>query len=357
MAEILGVGVTHSPSLITPDELKNYSLTRALRNERIPAERKNPENWPAPMRQEWGDDQGYASALHHRQKLVDGFRKIRAELDAFNPDAVLVWGDDQYENFREDIIPAFCIMAYDEYECRPFAAKDGGARPNVWGEPAEKTFRYQGHPSARYLAGALIGDGFDVAYAYKPLHEPGLGHAFLNTLLYLDYDRQGFDYPIIPFAVNCYGSRIIRNRGGATPQTFTGPDGAQRELPADPPGPSPRRCMELGAAAARALQQSPWRVALIASSSWSHAFLTEKNSLLYCDVDSDRQRFEEFQAGDYEAWRTLTTAQIEDAGQQEMLNWMCLAGAMSELRRPPEIVEFLQTYVFNSSKCLALAKP
>ena len=28
MAEILGLGVTHSPSLIAPDELKNYSLTR-----------------------------------------------------------------------------------------------------------------------------------------------------------------------------------------------------------------------------------------------------------------------------------------------------------------------------------------
>ena len=29
MAEILGVGLTHSPSLIAPDELKNYSLTRS----------------------------------------------------------------------------------------------------------------------------------------------------------------------------------------------------------------------------------------------------------------------------------------------------------------------------------------
>ena len=357
MAEILGLGVTHSPSLIAPDELKNYSLTRALRNGRIPPERKNPEHWPAAMREEWGDDDGYASALYQRARLVDGFRRVRAELDAFRPDAVLVWGDDQYENFREDIIPAFCVMAYDEYECRPFTTKDGGARPNVWGEPADQTFRYRGHPAARFLAGALLADGFDVAYAYRPLHEPGLGHAFLNTLLYLDYDRQGFDYPVIPFAVNCYGSRVIRNRGGATPQVVSGADGVARELPPDPPGPSPQRCMALGAAAARALAASPWRVALIASSSWSHAFLTEKHWWLYCDVASDRQRFEEFKAGDYEAWRSLTTAQIEDAGQQEMLNWLCLAGALAELRRPPEIVEFLQTYVHNSSKCLAIARP
>ena len=224
------------------------------------------------MREEWGDDEGYTSALYQREKLVAGFRKVRAELDAFKPDVVLVWGDDQYENFKEDIIPAFCVMAHDEYECRPFAMNSGATRPNVWDEPAEKTFRYKGHPSARYLTGALIDEGFDVAYAYKPLHEPGLGHAFLNTLLYLDYDRAGFDYPVIPFAINCYGSRVIRNRGGATPQVVNGV-----EMAADPPGPSPKRCMELGAAAARAMQESPWRVALIASSSWSHAFLTEKN--------------------------------------------------------------------------------
>ena len=32
--------------------------------------------------------------------------------------------------------------------------------------------------------------GVDMAYAYKPLHFPGIAHAFLNTLLYLDYDRK-----------------------------------------------------------------------------------------------------------------------------------------------------------------------
>ena len=225
-------------------------------------------------------------------------------------------------------------------------------RRTVWNEPANKIFRYQGHESSRYLAGALLEDGFDIAYSYKPLHQQGLGHAFVNTLLYLDYDRKGFDYPVIPFSVNCYGSIIIRNRGGPITQMVDGV-----EMAKDPPGPSPRRCMELGAATARALQASPWRVALIASSSWPHAFLTPKNWWLYPDVESDLARFEELKAGNYEAWRGISNAQIEDAGQQEMLNWMCLAGAMQELDRKPEIVEFLQTYVFNSSKCLAVMKP
>ena len=57
-------------------------------------------NWPEPMRIEYGEDEGYASAVRLRERMVAGFRKLRRELDAFNPDFVVIWGDDQYENFR-----------------------------------------------------------------------------------------------------------------------------------------------------------------------------------------------------------------------------------------------------------------
>jgi hypothetical protein len=233
-------------------------------------------------------------------------------------------------------------------DCQPFALKDGGTKANAWNEPGDKHFQFPGHrPGARALASGLIERGIDMAYAYRPLHQPGLGHAILNTLLFLDYDRKGINYPVVPFLVNCYGSRVIRNRGGST----------EYESEPDPPGPSPRRCMEVGAATARVLKESPWRVALIGSSSWSHAFLTEKNFWLWPDVESDRARYEELAAGDYDAWRRLTTPQIEDAGQQELLNWMCLAGAMDELGRKPEIIDYYETYIFNSDKCLAVFKP
>ncbi len=350
MAEILGLGMTHSPSLIRPDEDGESSLKRTLReNDKVPAEMKIPTNWPEPMRIEYGEDEGLASSKRLRDRMVKGFRKLREELDAFNPDFVLVWGDDQYENFKEDIIPPFCVLAYDQFECQPFANKDGSTRRNVWNEPAEQTFRYPGNTkAARALVTGLIDQGIDMSYAYKPLHQPGLGHAILNTLLYLDYDRdKEFKYPVVPVLVNCYGSKVIRNRGGSM----------EYEKEPDPPGPSPKRCMEVGAATAKVLKDSPWRVALIASSSWSHAFLTEKNHWLYPDIESDRARFEELKDGDYAAWSRISTPQIEDAGQQEMLNWMCLAGAMSELGRKPEIIDYYETYIFNSTKCLAVFPP
>ena len=123
------------------------------------------------------------------------------------------------------------------------------------------------------LASRLIEEGFDTAYAYKPLHHP-LGHAFTNAILYLDYERKGFDYPFVPFAINCYGRKVLAQRGGLP--VF---DREIGEADFDPPAPSPRRLFDLGAATARILADSPYRVALIASSGWSHAFLTAEEQL------------------------------------------------------------------------------
>ena len=77
---------------------------------------------------------------------------------------------------------------------------------------------------------------------------------------------------------------------------------------------------------------------------------------MWPDVESDRARFEELQAGDYQAWSRISTAQVEDAGQQELLNWMCLAGAMDTLQYQAQIVDWYETYIFNSTKCLAIFK-
>ena len=186
MAEIIGVGCTHYPALITPDEDRGFPINVTLnRDERLPEELKDPLNWPEPMQKEYGDDQGMASAAVHRARLVEGFRRVRKEILDFDPDFVIVFGDDQYENFREDIIPPFCILAYEGFQCVPFM-RHGTPRRNVWEEPADKVFGYRGHPeAARFLASGLLDSGVDMAYAYKPLHEPGLAHAFINTLLYL----------------------------------------------------------------------------------------------------------------------------------------------------------------------------
>jgi hypothetical protein len=346
MGAILGLGVTHYPPLLGRDENMAHILRRVLKDPDLPERYRTPEGWPPPMRRDWGTDEGLAAARQHRQALIKGFRQARRQLDAFGPDLVLIWGDDQYENFREDVIPPFCVMAYDSIEHRPWTEERS---PNVWDEPKDTTFVYKGNrAAAKSLVSGLLGEGFDVSYAYRPLHHP-LGHAFMNTLLFLDYDRQGFPYPVVPFSVNCYGRRVISQYGGAATLAVTS---AEERL--DPPSPAPWRCFDLGAACARLLGASPWRVALVASSSWSHAFLTPKHHLLYPDVAGDRALYEQLRAGDYKAWRQTPLAAMEESGQQEVLNWMCLAGAMAELKRRPRETEFVESYLFNSNKVFAV---
>ena len=270
--------------------------------------------------------------------------KTRAALDAFKPDFVLIWGDDQYENFKEDIVPPYCISAYESFK---FASPPG----NVWGE-TDKTYELAGHrAAAKMLATRLIEEGFDTAYAYKPLHHP-LGHAFTNAIMYLDYHRKGFDYPIVPFAINCYGRRVLAQRGGLP--VF---DRVIDDADLDPPAPTPRRLFDMGAATARVLAESPYRVALLASSGWSHAFLTAKNNFLWPDTPSDRRMYEALRHCDWPTWRGYSGAAVEDSGQQEILNWVCLAGAMSELKRKPRETGFVDTWIFNSSKVFLIAPP
>ena len=348
MGAILGLGVTHYPPLAGQDENMARILQRILKDPDLPEQYRRPDGWPEPMRREYGADEGLAAARRHRDALVAGFRKARRRLDDFAPDLVVLWGDDQYENFKEDIIPPFCVLAYESIEHRPWAEGRWQTARNAWDEANDQTFVYKGHrAAAKALVGGLLETGFDVSYAYRPLHHP-LGHAFMNTLLFLDYDRQGFPYPVVPVSVNCYGRRVISQYGGVS--SFASLPTEER---LDPPSPSPSRCFDLGKASARVMAESPWRVALIASSSWSHAFLTPKHHLLYPDVDADRALYEKLRAGDYQAWRQTPLAALEDSGQQEMLNWMCLAGAMAELGQRPDETEFIQTYIFNSSKCFA----
>lgn len=351
MGEILGIGLSHYPGLVAKDENMNFALKRTLRDPGLPEAARNPDNWPEPMRQEWGTDQGTSAAARHREALVAEFRKARRAIDEFRPDFIVIWGDDQYENFKEDIIPAFCVLAYEEHRVRPWD-HDTTGRVNVWDEPADKEFRYKGHQmGGKYLASRLLEEGFDVAYAYKPLHH-GLGHAFLNIALFLDYDRQGFDYPIVPFQVNCYGRRVIFQRAGIPDLTKQPTEG---DL--DPPSPMPWRCFELGAATARVLQRSPWRVALVASGSWSHAFLTAKNNFIYPALDHDRELYEALRVGNWERWRNTPLSEIEENGDQEVLNWMCLVGAMAELGRKPDYSTFIESWIFNSPKCFAIFNP
>jgi len=324
MGQILGLGITHYPGLSIQGNLTRR-IKLCLADPALPEHLRSIDNWPEPMRRQWGTDEGQSHSELHRQEMIEGFRRARRALDEFQPDFCIIWGDDQFENYREDCVPAFSVLAYNAAEVQPWLHNQRGV--NSWNEPKDKSFTIRGHrKGGKHLASALLNEGFDIAYAYKPLHM-GLGHAFVNSVLYLDWDRTGFPYAVVPFTVNSYGRHLTGTQGiSPTPSK-----GRSLEGDEDPPGPQPWRCFQIGAATARAFADSPWKVALIASSSWSHSFLTAKHGRMYPDVESDKRYYESLRAGDWETWRNTTLEQAEDRGHQELLNWFCLAWAMAEL--------------------------
>ena len=67
--------------------------------------------------------------------------------------------------------------------------------------------------------------------------------------------------------------------------------------------------------------------------------------------------YQALQDGDFEYWRKYSLEQLEDAGQQEMLNWHPLMGAMQEIEAKLEYSDFVETGIFNSSKVAAVYSP
>ena len=343
MAEILALGISHYPPLTGHDNRMAGILRRMMQNPDLPANLRTPEGWPEAMRTEWGDDEGATSAARHRADLVGWMEQTRAALDAFDPDFVLMWGDDQYENFREDIIPPYCISAYDKFNFAP-------PRDNVWGE-TDKTYELAGNRgAAKMLASRLIEQGFDTAYSYKPLHHRARPRLYQCDLL-SRLRSQGFrlsDRPLRDQLLRPQGCLAARRRAGfrqdhSPTRTWTRPR------------PRPGGCSTLVPRRRASSRNSPYRVALLASSGWSHAFLTAKNHLPLprhavgsADVRASSRR-------QLRGMAELHGQAVEDSGQQEILNWMCLAGALSALERKPQETGFVDTWIFNSSKVFLIA--
>ena len=215
-----------------------FLLRRPARRSGIPAAAKDQSKWPDAMREEWGNDCGAAAGAAHPRRCSSDCARRAQRLDEFKPDFILMWGDDQYENFREDIIPPFSILAYDADDREALGAGTESAarckgKPNIWDEAAG--FRDQASIAiARRRNTSSSSCSSRSSTSPTPMSRSihkGLSHAFLNAVLYLDYDRKGFPHRIVPMPINCYGREVIGYRGFA--------DNLGHKPPPDPPSPEP----------------------------------------------------------------------------------------------------------------------
>src|SRR5947209_20499426 len=101
MAEILGVGCTHRPLMLRPNEDWTFMLRAALDDPDMPAAMKDPARWPAPLREELGNDWGGGSAARAREVYRADFAEAPRDIDAFMPAPIVIGGHAQYENVEE----------------------------------------------------------------------------------------------------------------------------------------------------------------------------------------------------------------------------------------------------------------
>ena len=143
MGEILGLGLSHYPGVAVPPEFQRNMLRGYVNNGRIPAEDyENQAGWPAPMRAEWGDDEGQAAARAHHARLVAGYRALRARLDAFAAGPGADLGRRPVRELQEGLHAAVLrLHPRRSSSAQPLAGAASAARfgtpQNVWGLPPD----------------------------------------------------------------------------------------------------------------------------------------------------------------------------------------------------------------------------
>src|SRR6202163_86660 len=105
MAEILGIGCTHRPVMLRRNEDWTGMMKASLDDPDMPEAMKNPASWPEQLREELGNDWGASTASRYREIYRRHFAEARQALDEFQPDLIVMWGDDQYKILKKTISP------------------------------------------------------------------------------------------------------------------------------------------------------------------------------------------------------------------------------------------------------------
>jgi hypothetical protein len=305
MAEIvLGLGTSHSPQLSISWE--EWSLLRQ-KDETDP--RLDYKGLLTTVRQKKPNIEDELTEEKWR-KRHDGCQKgiaaVGAAMKAAKPDLVVVFGDDQHEQFGDDNMPTFALYHGEKLP----VVHHAGRNPAAW-KSAEERGWAQTDPEymnasalGKHLISALTADEFDVTRCNRLRAEIGVGHAF--SFLYRRI-WPGGKVPMLPVMVNTYYP---------------------------PNQPTPKRCYDLGKAVRRGIES--WnenaRVVLMASGGLSHVIIDEELDQITIDGLMNRDRNKLF---------SLPRQKLK-GGTSEILNWVALAGAMEGGRM--ELFDYIPTY-------------
>lgn len=230
-------------------------------------------------------------------RIREGLEYLRHQLQTLQPDSLILIGDDQDENYREDNLPQFAIYLGEEFA---IGSRSGQAGP-----------RYRCDTS---LAHAILEQGveagFDLASSHRFPDDLLISHAHTEVLRFLDPEGR---VPVVPIFVNAIHV----------------------------PGPTPSRCYALGRTLREIIESQPdgRRVALYASGGLSHytsgypwAHYRGEATVGSIDVEFDRKSVDLMSQGRGAELARLASRDLLDTGNIEFRQWIVLQGALGGCR-------------------------
>jgi 3-O-methylgallate 3,4-dioxygenase len=297
---VLGIGHSHTPQIsVNPEEWPNLSKTDEVSPH-------VPENLDALLQ---------VDCFREKHARVQGaIKQLSQLLENADLDAIVIFGDDQHEQFDDKNMPAVAIYHGDTVEVHARQPRLGTNFPTVHLEQTASEY-----PNSADLATHLITElterEFEITRMNQLKVEKGIGHAF--SFLYQRLWPQ-CEVPIVPVMINTYYP---------------------------PNQPTPKRCHDLGIAINQAI--GSWsggqRVGVLASGGLSHIVI---------DEEIDRQTLDGLQAKDTTALHALPRELLK-GGTSEILNWVALDGAVGKL--PMHLIDYIPGYRSRPSTGCAMA--
>ena len=222
---------------------------------------------------------------------IAAMKQIGKDLDELKPDAVVIIGSDHLETFFLSSVPTFAVIAGETSRAH-FATKSYEMKVHL--------------PLAEDILDKLVKADFDMAYSQDAL----LGHSFAAVYEWIIADR---DIPVVPIFLNTYL----------------------------PPLPSPQRCYNLGKTIANIVAGRPERVYIVASGGMSHYPGTWKYP--QPAYDFDYWAIAQLERGNIDALLKLSSEQLDEVGNTEMLPWYPMFGAIGN-DKPGELITYQPTW-------------
>jgi len=242
------------------------------------------------------------------ERAQQGIEELKKQLAEARADVAVVIGDDQWEMFKDEGIPAFALFhgdqLFDEQQ-RDMTKVAKGVAAAQWAAHADSRqwHKIDGRLS-EHITATLVEHDFDPHWFKEQREDRTLGHAFTFPRYRLDLDPES---PIVPLFINCY-------------------------FP--PNNPSAERCFRFGQAVRAAIESwdADVRVAVITSGGLSHFVVNEA---------LDHQILNGLKAGDWESFGRIERKQMR-SGTAECLNWVAAAGILEKHRAT--VVDYVPGY-------------